>query len=64
MEVGSDESVVKRVEGGENERGRRRDGGENFVADGDSGDEGLGVESDDVSVDPRGSGGVRGTDCE
>lgn len=64
MEVGSDEGVVEGLNGGENEGGGGGDGGENLVADGDSGDEGLGVVSNDVSVDPGSCGGVRGANGE
>lgn len=61
VEVGGDEGVVEGLDGGENQRGGGGDGGQNLVADGDSADEGLGVVSDDVSVDPGGRGGVGGT---
>lgn len=64
MEVGSDEGVVEGLNGGENEGGGGGDSGENLVADGDSGDEGLGVVSDDVSVDPGSCGGVGGANGE
>lgn len=61
VEVGGDEGVVEGLEGRENEGGGGGDAGQNLVADGDSADEGLGVVSDDVSVDPGGRGGVGGT---
>lgn len=64
MEVGSDEGVVEGLNGGENEGGGGGDGGEDLVTDGNSGDEGLGIVSDDVSVDPGSCGGVGGANGE
>lgn len=61
VEVGGDEGVVEGLDGGENQRGGGGDGGQNLVADGDSADEGLGVVSDDITIDPGGRGGVGGT---
>lgn len=61
VEVGGDEGVVEGLEGRENEGGGGGDAGQNLVADGDSADEGLGVVSDDITIDPGGRGGVGGT---
>ena len=58
VEVGGDEGVVEGLDGGENQRGGGGDGGQNLVADGDSADEGLGVVSDDITIDPGGRGGL------
>lgn len=61
LEVELGKCGVEGEKGGEEERGGGRDGGENFVGDGDGGDAGGGVVCGDVFADPGNGGGVGGS---